>query len=275
MFSKATSRRAMLRATGLLAVVVVLVAVTPAQAITYGQADTEHPFVGAIVVVSKFGWTSEFCSGTLIAPKVFLTAGHCTSVLAGYVNGPQDVHLSFGDGGKSVLDTSTWHDVQEWVTNPAYWWGPMSDPHDMGVVILKDPVTSLGFGELVPEAGYLTALWSQGQLTPKTKFLNVGYGTDQNQSDTNVREYSWSLYHALLPAWIYLSQNIHTGAAGTCYGDSGGPTFYATGDGHEYVVAVTSWGDSKCKATNNNYRVDTAESLAFLADMMTEFAVED
>jgi len=269
MFSKKSSRRAARTLVGLLFVVGLVVAVTPAQAITYGQADTEHPFVGAMVVQSKFGWTSEWCSGTLIAPRVFLTAGHCTVDIDAYVTGPADVHISFGP---NVLTQSTWHDVQEWVTSPDYWWGPMSDPHDVGVVILKDPVTDLGYGVLAPEAGYLTTLWMQGRLTPATKFLNVGYGSDQNFADTNVREYSWSAYRSLHFAWLYMSQNVHAGSAGTCFGDSGGPTFYVTSSGAEYVVAVTSWGDAQCKATNNNYRVDTAESLAFLSDMMAEFA---
>lgn len=270
MFSKRSSRRVARHLAGLLFVVGLMVAVMPAQAITYGAPDTAHPFVGAMVVQSIYGWTSEWCSGTLIAPRVFLTAGHCTVDIAAYVNGPQDVHISFGP---NVLDTSTWHDVQLWITNPAYWWGPMSDPHDVGVVILKDPVTDLGFGALVPTAGYLDGLAAQGKLVPMTTtFLNVGYGTDQNFQDTNVREYSLSLFKNLHSAWLYMSQNMKAGSAGTCYGDSGGPTIYADGHGHEYIVAVTSWGDAQCKSTNNNYRVDTAESLAFLSGVLAAYA---
>jgi len=251
---------------GLLFVVSVMVAAVPAQAITYGQSDTAHPFVGAIVVESKYDWTSEFCSGTLIAPRVFLTAGHCTIALASYVTGPESVHISFGP---NVMDPETWHSVDRWITNPDYWWGPMSDPHDVGVVILKDPVADLGYGHLAP-AEFLTGLWMQGKLTETTKFLNVGYGSDQNFADTNVREYSWSSFRSLHYAWLYMSQNVHTGNAGTCYGDSGGPTFWVDGT-TEYVVAVTSWGDAQCKSTNNNYRVDTAESLAFLGGVLADF----
>lgn len=266
MFSKRSARRVARHFVGLLFVVGLLIAVMPAQAITYGTPDTAHPFVGAMVVQSIYGWTSEWCSGTLIAPLVFLTAGHCTVDIAAYVNGPQDVHISFGP---NVLTPSTWHAVDHWETNPAYWWGPMSDPHDVGVVILKDPITGLGFGSLAPSAGYLDSLWAQGKLVPmSTTFLNVGYGTDQNFQDTNVREASLSLFKNLHSAWLYMSQNIKAGAAGTCFGDSGGPTLYADGAGHEYIVAVTSWGDAQCKATNNNYRVDTAESLAFLTGVL-------
>ncbi len=268
MFSKGSSRRAAMSLAGLLVVVGLVVAAVPVRAITYGQPDTTHPFVGAIVLQGNAGWTSEFCSGTLIAPRVFLTAGHCTSAIDAYVSSAAQVHISFGP---NVLTTSTWHDVDEWITSPAYWWGPMSDPHDVGVVILKDPVISLGYGHLAPAAGFLTDLWINGKLVPMTtKFLNVGYGTDQAQADTNVREYSWSAFKNLHAAWIYLSQNAATGNAGTCYGDSGGPTFWVDGS-TEYVVAVTSWGDAQCKSTNNNYRVDTTESLGFLNDVLADF----
>ena len=265
MFSKKSSRRVAGRLAGLLFVVGLILAVTPAQAITYGQPDTEHPFVGAIVVRSSGGSGFEFCSGTLISPRVFLSAGHCTIALTEYAFNPEDVFLSFGP---NVVDPTTWHAVDHWVTNPAYWWGPMSDPHDLGVVILKDAMNGLGFGVLAPQPGYLDGLWAAGKLTVTTTFTNVGYGSDQNMADTNVREYSVSSFRNLHKAWLYMSQNVHTGNGGTCFGDSGGPTFYTAADGSEYLVAVTSWGDAQCKSTNNNYRADTAASLAFIADMV-------
>ncbi len=241
MLSKTSRPRMVLHLAGLLIAVSVMVVAIPVQGITYGQPDTAHPFVGAIVVQGNAGWTSEFCSGTLIAPRVFLTAGHCTVALWSYVSHTSQVHVSFGD---NVLDPATWHAVDEWITNPAYWWGPMSDPHDVGILVLSDPVTGLGYGHLAPE-GFLTGLWNQGKLIPQaTKFLNVGYGTDENQADTNVREFSWSAFKNLHNAWLYMSQNVNTGNAGTCYGDSGGPTFWVDG-ATEYVVAVTSWGDAQ------------------------------
>jgi secreted trypsin-like serine protease len=59
-----------------------------AQAIINGEPDrgpNAHPYVGALVSVPPSG---EFkgqripvCSGTLISPRVFLTAGHCTDFL--------------------------------------------------------------------------------------------------------------------------------------------------------------------------------------------------
>src|SRR5438093_11835167 len=66
-----------------------------------------------------------------------------------------------------------------------------------------------------------------------------------------------------------MSQNIHHGDGGTCFGDSGGPTFFVDPSSHvEYIVAVTSWGDTVCKSTNNNYRVDLERSRSFIDDMI-------
>jgi secreted trypsin-like serine protease len=59
----------------------ILMAAGAASAITYGQPDgNKHPYVGALVGVDEQG-EFVFCSGTLIAPKVFLTAAHCTAAI--------------------------------------------------------------------------------------------------------------------------------------------------------------------------------------------------
>ncbi|MBW2596392.1 MAG: trypsin-like serine protease [Deltaproteobacteria bacterium] len=60
----------------------------------------------------------------------------------------------------------------------------------------------------------------------------------------------------------------------TCYGDSGGPTFWVdpdTGDETGIVVAITSWGDVPCVATGIAYRVDTSDTLHFIAEMAEEW----
>jgi hypothetical protein len=66
----------------------ILLASGVAHAIINGEPDkgpNAHPYVGALVSVPPSG---EFkgqripiCSGTLISPRVFLTAGHCTEFL--------------------------------------------------------------------------------------------------------------------------------------------------------------------------------------------------
>ncbi len=55
MFSKGSRRRAALRFAGIAFVVGLMMSAVPAQGLTYGTADTAHPFVGAIVVQADAG----------------------------------------------------------------------------------------------------------------------------------------------------------------------------------------------------------------------------
>src|SRR6186713_37474 len=49
-----------------------------AQGITYGTQDgNAHPYVGMVIFYDADGVRMYRCSGTLISPTVFLTAGHC------------------------------------------------------------------------------------------------------------------------------------------------------------------------------------------------------
>jgi hypothetical protein len=66
--------------------------------------------------------------------------------------------------------------------------------------------------------------------------------------------------------FVLLSNNPgkpHQG--GTCFGDSGGPTFDDTNS--NLVVAVTSFGfSSTCSGVGGAYRIDQPDDIAFLAE---------
>jgi trypsin len=53
-----------------------------AAAITNGKPDgNAHPNVGALYAIAPGFELQQFCSGSLVAPGVFLTAGHCVAVV--------------------------------------------------------------------------------------------------------------------------------------------------------------------------------------------------
>lgn len=250
---------------GVFAVIGLMVLGSPASAITFGTIDTTHPNVGAILIVRADGSVGEFCSGTLVSARVFLTAGHCTDALAAFGIPTSRLRISFapnlfGAGAERLA-------VSGYQSHPDYNWGPTSNPHDLGVIILQDAVEEVAFGVPAP-AAYLDDLAASG-ATKSATFINVGYGDNQDFVVTGDRQISTSSFRNLHDAWLYMSQNIHHGDGGTCFGDSGGPTFFVDPTSHvEYIVAVTSWGDSVCKSTNNNYRVDLESSQSFIHDMI-------
>jgi secreted trypsin-like serine protease len=247
-----------LRHTSLVLVLVSALAVT-ALAITYGQPDgNRHPEVGALVGHFTEG-TFPYCTGTLIAPNVVLTAAHCNL-------GSPRVFVSFDTkfSSTSKLLAGTFY------YDPQYNFS-QNDPHDIAVVVLDKPVNNLTPARL-PQAGQLDG------LKVNQKFTVVGYGGQEpvNQPGGPViafldtREFSTASLNSVNPAWLRLSQNPATGDGGACYGDSGGPNFLGAGASETNVIAGTTiTGDALCKSTNVIYRTDTTSARNFLAQFVT------
>ena len=251
--------------------VVLAVGVVPVAAITWGQPDTEHTNVGAMVVDWPDYGPYQVCSGTLIHPRVFLTAGHCTEGWEG--TGVETFWVNFDP---YALNEKTLLDVERVITHPDYYWGPTSNPHDVGVLILKKPVKKRIKPATLPEEGFLDRLLAEGRLrqgSNEADFTVVGYGGTLDWAPPEItyedyRQFAESEFQALLKAWLRLSQNQATGDGGTCYGDSGGPAFWTEPDGTEILVGITSWGDIPCVASAFNYRVDIPETLSFIEDVI-------
>jgi len=247
------------------------------KAITYGYVDSNNTYsnAGAFIVKSPSGAIFPICSGTLITPDVFLTASHCTQYFsntlapAGYTAYVSfDKSIPFGSLTSSKTKLLA---VQNVVTNPNYN-QTQSDSGDIGVLVLQSNVKGLTPATL-PSCGLLDQLAAQNGLKDAV-FTNAGYGL-QNRvvgggvpyfQDVNPipRMYSFSSFNSLNGGYIRLSQNPSTGNGGTCFGDSGGPNFF-TFNGQLILTSITITGDSVCRSTNVDYRLDTASAQAFLA----------
>lgn len=255
------------------AVTTVVVMAGPAGAITFGEPDgNRHPEVGAVL----YDWDPEnpgpdiICTGTLIAPDVFLTAAHCTVGLEEadvWVTFDPEYDESTPDGTGAISGTP--------VSHPEFGTGGQSDPHDIAVILLDSAPAGITPAQL-PTAGLLDDLKTQHDLDDQT-FTAVGYGTVRETKTggphgfiptDGIRRFALQTSLSLQKQWLTLSMNPSTGNGGTCYGDSGGPHFLGGEDSH-LLVSLTVTGDAMCRATDRTYRLDTASARDFLADFVS------
>jgi secreted trypsin-like serine protease len=250
----------------------------PAYAITDGSLDNgAHPYVGLMVAQAADSRPLWRCSGTLISPTIFVTAGHCTEAPAAKaVIYFTDVVVS-GTGGTAPNICTTGRvgypcnggSTGTTYTHPDY------DPsaffvRDMGIVVLDAAAPGItSFGSL-PGLDSLDAL----KVTSHTTFTSVGYGLQKSFPDAaawkDVALKQRMVSHPQLVQInggivgdfsLLLSNNANTG--GTCFGDSGGANFVGSG---RTLAGVTSFGlNSTCGGTGGIFRLDRSWSLAFAA----------
>jgi Trypsin len=138
--------------------------------------------------------------------------------------------------------------------------------HDAGVIVLEEGQS--GPYATVPGEDYLQRYAGRRNAH---RFEVVGYGLEKVLpfadfgGDTRRKAEPRLLNLVSNPkeTYIQLSNNPRTG--GTCFGDSGGPTFDTTSS--LLLVAVTSFGYSpNCTGVGGAYRLDQPDDLDFLAD---------
>jgi V8-like Glu-specific endopeptidase len=247
--------------------VAALVTAGSAFAITHGQRDgTAHPNVGAMMAFddpSQPSTLQEVCSGTLVAPQVFLTASHCTDFLLNDLH-TTDVWVTFNTDS---ADGPYVHGTME--QNSAYNGKPAQNGNDIAVILLDSAPAGITPAAL-PPVGLFDRMKADKTLTQSSSFTAVGYGDGSKETGGGRPTYffdgfrwsSTSFFNALTKSWLRLTQNGSVGAGGTCYGDSGGPNFIGTTD---TIAAITISGDTACVSTNVDLRLDTRSAQDFLA----------
>jgi hypothetical protein len=238
--------------------------------ITYGSLDGDaHPAV--VLIIMDIGGVPAFrCSGTLIAAKVVLTAGHCAGE-PGEFSGlrifneadvQHDPTYPFG-GGPNTIEATAWHSHPAF-TESAFFL------HDVGVVLLSKAVKL--------RAGQYGKLPTQDQLDgldhgSATTFTAVGYGLQQINPvhivSQRIRMFAEphliQINGGIVGDFsLLLSNNASTG--GTCFGDSGGPNYLGSSN---VIAGVTSFGlNGNCAGTGGVFRMDRKNVLDFVGQYL-------
>jgi hypothetical protein len=249
---------------------------SPADAIVGGTDDTSNHYqnVGMLQLRIGVDWFA-FCSGTLVAENVVLTAAHCTDFFTAAVGqpglGPDDLRVSFA---VAPDENSTYYVADHVVVHPDWLTAPaclgnsknlcLAPPaEDIALVFLQAANVSGVTPAPVADAGYLDGL----DLTSET-FTVVGYGTDKFVTGSaasplavtifdGVRSYrdvsAITTHDAFPDRFVKITKSV-------CFGDSGGPMFHG-----DTVVALNTWTFSyRCDGPNLEYRVDAPAAQEFL-----------
>ncbi len=250
----------------LVALVLMLIWAVPALGITNGHPDGDgHPYVGLVVFYDEEWKPLWRCSGTLLAPTVFLTAGHCASG-ANYAQvwftpgRPAGYPLTNGTTGIPYAHPN----FNDFADFPQIW--------DVGVVILDQPVVMDTYGRL-PTTGFLDQLATR-RGTQDVSFTVVGYGLQEQKPTLVSLVERWvgeahlvNLRNSLTDGYnLMTSNNGGHWSGGTCSGDSGGPILYSNTN---IVVGINSFGVAPwCKGNDYSYRTDTSYTRDFLGQFI-------
>jgi hypothetical protein len=187
------------------------------------------PAVGAITYNGD-----QHCSGTLIGPRMVLTAAHC-------VDGFSASRLKFVIG-EDLINRDYILDVVDAVAHPD--WNSYALRNDIGYLVLAEnaPIAPL------PILEHMDASWVGADL------FFVGYGVTNGYSGAGagIKRAVWmSVSEVSSTTFRYADPGKNT-----CSGDSGGPAFYRDPAGNYFVAGVTSWGDGPCVDFGVDTRVD-------------------
>jgi hypothetical protein len=208
-----------------------------------GQEVTSGDPIAASTVVLLNSAGKMRCSGTLIAPRLVLSAAHCF-VDPGLDN--NGLKIGFGLTTGSLTTRS----VQSYSAHPQYSpdrpLGETAPLFDIALVELSEDAPTGTALALVPNATFV--------LTAGEPLVMAGFGLSYTEGSGSERTGggAGTLRKVTLPlnGVLLASKQLRVTSnneQAVCSGDSGGPAF-ATSDANGLVVSgVTSWGYSRCE----------------------------
>ena len=198
----------------------------------------------------------SFCSGTIIGPRLIVTAAHCTQEIIGRSEkgGPllpkaEDFIVSFdlqvsAKGRNIRAERVITH--PDWNPSATLSPFPLSMPHDIGLIVLAEDIPLDKAPAIIADPNL--------KVKSLTAML-AGYGVtrDRNKNDTGILRSIASIFSAENGRIARVTHG--TWFKGICAGDSGGPAYVKVENEYQLVGAASTGADIPglgCAGTNSN-----------------------
>lgn len=221
-------------------------------AIVGGAVASEGQYPSAAFVLDVHGKLAESCSGTVVAPSLVLTAGHCAENLkTGVVNAHGGYLVLTSQIELATARTGQLSHVIGVIPYPGY--ERRHDPGDAALLVLEKPVAA---------PPMLLAKTGQKHLYgPGTTATLAGWGLTSTihpkvskrlrYASSVVQPARWCKHHVhpFFPRWEICTFNASHVSSNACSGDSGGPLMVpGPGPGEVVEVGIAAFVFGRCSS---------------------------